>query len=124
MPAPHSCLSFRKAKARAKTRIGLAKTAVMRVLLDNLQNGTRTATVSQEEIARSGSFHPIYVRRLLRGLDRDDHLVQRVKRQGVSMYRLSRALLPDYVPDAPRPERIPIEPGDVPQIPAKSPRIL
>jgi hypothetical protein len=72
MPAPHSCLSFRKAKARAKKRIGPAKTAVMRVLLDNLQNGTRTATVSQEEIARSGSFHPIYVRRLLRGLDRDD----------------------------------------------------
>ena len=92
---------------RWQLRIGPAKTAVMRVLLDNLQNGTRTAIVSQEEIARSCSFHPSYVRRLLRGLDRDDRLVQRVKRQGVSMYRLSRALLPDYVPDAPRPERIP-----------------
>jgi DnaA N-terminal domain len=88
-------------------RIGAAKSAVVRVLLDNLQNGTRTAIVSQEEIARSCPFHPSYVRRLLRGLDRDDRLVQRVKRQGVSMYRLSRALLPDYVPDAPRPERIP-----------------
>jgi hypothetical protein len=92
---------------RWQLRIGPARTAVMRVLLDNLQNGTRTAIVSQGEIARSCSFHPSYVRRLLRRLDRDDHLVQRVKRQGVSMYCLSRALLPDYVPDAPRPERIP-----------------
>lgn len=88
-------------------RIGAAKTAVMLVLLGTLQNGTRTAIVSQLEIARICSFHPSYVRRLLRGLDRDDHLIQRIKRQGVSMYRISRALLPDYVPDAPRPKRTP-----------------
>jgi DnaA N-terminal domain len=88
-------------------RIGAAKTAVMLVLLGTLQNGTRTAIVSQQEIARICSVHPSYVRRLLRGLDRDDHLIQRVKRQGVSMYRISRALLPDYVPDAPRPKRTP-----------------
>jgi DnaA N-terminal domain len=92
---------------RWQLRIGAAKTAVVRVLLDNLQNGTRAAIVPQEEIARGCSFHRRYVRRLLRSLDRDDHLIQRVKRQGVSMYRISRALLPDYVPDAPQPMRIP-----------------
>ena len=92
---------------RWQLRIGPAKTAVMRVLLENLQNGTRAAIVPQDEIARSCSFHRRYVRQLLRGLDRDDRLIQRVKRQGVSMYRISRVLLPDYVPDAAQPKRIP-----------------
>jgi hypothetical protein len=82
-----------------------AEIKVTHVLLQNLDNGARRVRMPQYEIARSCAYHETYVRRVLRMLEKRWHYIECKRGQTVNTYIISADLLPDYVRDAPQPQR-------------------